>query len=154
MCTVLEVSTSGYYDWVDRPESERSKRHNMLTGKIRRIHEANYRIYGSPRIHGELVAQGEIVGENTVAMLMKKGGIQSKVHQRFVVTTDSRHTMKPADNLLDREFEADAPNQKWVSDVTFIPTREGWLYLATIMDLYSRIIIGWSMDGRHTASLV
>ncbi len=154
MCTALEVSTSGYYDWVDRPESERSKRHKMLTGKIRQIHEANHRLYGSPRIHGELVDDGEIIGENTVALLMKRADIQSKVHRAFVVTTDSRQTMKPAENHLNRCFTAMRPNQKWVSDVTFIPTREGWLFLATIMDLYSRLIIGGSMSKRHTAALV
>lgn len=154
MCEVLEVSTSGYYDWVGRPECERSVRHKLLAEKIKRFHEASHRIYGSPRIHGDLVEDGEVVGENTVAMLMRRAKIVSKVHQAFVVTTDSRQTMKPARNYLDRDFATDKPNQKWVSDVTFIPTREGWLFLATIMDLYSRRIIGWSMSTRHTTALV
>ncbi len=154
MCGVLEVSTSGYYDWIDRPESARSRRHRMLTRKIRECHAASHWIYGSPRIHGDLVDAGEAVGENTVAMLMRRAKIQSKVHQAFVVTTDSRQTMKPAKNHLKRDFTAHQPNQKWVSDVTFIPTREGWLFLATIMDLYSRRIIGWSMSKRHATALV
>lgn len=154
MCEVLEVSPSGYYDWVDRPESDRSKRHKQLTAKIRRFHEASHHIYGSPRIHGDLVDDGEVIGENTVAMLMQRAEIVSKVHKAFVVTTDSRQTMKPARNHLGQDFTARKPNEKWVSDVTFIPTREGWLFLATIMDLYSRRIIGWSMSKRHTTALV
>jgi len=154
MCEVLDVSSSGFYDWLDRPESARRHRHNVLTKKIDRIHQQSYRIYGSPRIHGELQDQGEVVGKNTVAMLMQRAGIQSKVHKRFVITTDSRHGLKPADNVLQREFATPAPNTKWVSDVTFIPTREGWLFLATIMDLYSRMIVGWSMGKQHTTSLV
>jgi len=154
MCRVSEVSRSGYYDWLDRPESDRAKRHRYLTTKIKQAHIESRKIYGSPRIHRELVEQGEIVGKNTVAMLMRKGKIQSKVHKRFVVTTDSRHTKKPAKNILNGKFTADKRNEKWVSDVTFIPTRRGWLFLATIMDLYSRMIVGWSMGDKHSAELV
>ena len=154
MCRVLEVSRSGFYDWLARPESSRSKRHRQLAAKIRQIHIENKRIYGSPRIHGELVEQGEKVGKNTVAQLMRKHHIQSKVHKRFIATTDSRNTKKPASNILNQEFRAQQPNQKWVSDVTFIPTRKGWLYLATIMDLYSRYIIGWSMRTKNDTKLV
>jgi len=154
MCRVLEVSRSGFYAWLDRPESPRSKRHRHLIAKIRQIHIENRRIYGSPRIHGELVDQGERVGENTVAHLMRKHHIQSKVHKRFIATTNSRNTKKPAENLLKQEFRAQRPNQKWVSDVTFIPTRKGWLYLATIMDLYSRFIIGWSMGNMNNTELI
>lgn len=154
MCEVLEVSSSGYYDWKERPESNRAKRHRLLLGKIRHSHQASREIYGSPRIHQDLVEDGEIVGENTVALLMQRYGIQSKVHKRFVVTTNSRHTKKPASNRLNRVFFASKPNEKWVSDVTFIPTREGWLYLATIMDLYSRYIVGWAMDKANTTQLI
>jgi putative transposase len=154
MCEVLCVSTSGYYDWIHRAESQRSKRHKQLTKRIRQIYEDSHQIYGSPRIHSELVDQGEVVGVNTVAWLMHKSGIQSKVHKRFIVTTNSRHNVKPAENLLNRNFYAKRANEKWVSDVTFIPTREGWLFLATIMDLYSRMIIGWSMARRHTTDIV
>ena len=154
MCRVLEVSRSGFYAWLNRPESSRARRHRHLIAKIRQIHIESRRIYGSPRIHGELVDQGEKVGKNTVAHLMRKHNIQSKVHKRFIVTTDSRKTKKPAENILNQEFKAQQPNQKWVSDVTFIPTRKGWLYLATIMDLYSRFIIGWSMGNKNDTELV
>ena len=154
MCRVLEVARSGFYAWLDRPESRRSKRHRHLTHKIREIHGESRQIYGSPRIHGELVEQREKVGKNTVADLMRKHNIVSKVHRRFVVTTDSRNTKKPAENLLNQEFTAKQPNQKWVSDVTFIPTRKGWLFLAAIMDLCSRLIVGWSMGSKHDAELV
>ena len=154
MCRLLEVSRSGYYDWHDRPESLRAKRHRSLTIKIRRAHITSRQLYGSPRIHGELVEQGERVGKNTVAFLMREAGIQSKVHRRFVVTTDSRRTKKPASNALGGIFSSDKPNQKWVSDTTFIPTRKGWLYLSAIMDLYSRMIVGWSMGERNSAGLV
>lgn len=154
MCRVLEVSRSGYYSWLNRPESPRSRRHRYLVTKIRQIHIGNRQIYGSPRIHGELVDQGERIGKNTVAHLMRKHNIQSKVHKRFIATTDSRNTKKPAENILNQEFRARRPNQKWVSDVTFIPTRKGWVYLATIMDLYSRFIIGWSMGNRNDTELI
>ena len=154
MCRVLEVSRSGYYDWVDRPESNRVTRHRDLTIKIRQAHIANRNIYGSPRIHEELIERGERVGKNTVACLMRKANIQSKVHKRFVVTTDSRHSKKPADNILGGIFTSEEANQKWVSDVTFIPTRKGWLYLSAIMDLYSRMIVGWSMGEKNNVELI
>jgi putative transposase len=154
MCRVLEVSRSGFYGWLQRPESARSRRHRYLLSKIRQIHLEGRQIYGSPRIREELVDQGETVGVNTVAQLMRKGNIQSKVHRRFVRTTDSRNTKKPAGNILNQDFAAQLPNQKWVSDVTFIPTRKGWLFLATVMDLYSRLIIGWSMGNSNSAELV
>ncbi len=154
MCRVLEVSRSGFYDWLDRPESRRSIRHRYLVNKIRQIHIESRQIYGSPRIYGELVEQGEKVGENTVAHLMRKHNIQSKVHKRFVATTDSRNTKKPAANILNQEFTAQQPNRKWVSDVMFIPTRKGWLFLAAIMDLCSRLIVGWSMGNKNSTELV
>jgi len=154
MCEVLEISSSGYYDWRDRPESERSKRHQRLLVKINEFHQASGEIYGSPRIHKDIQEDGEVVGVNTVAKLMQRERIQSKVYRRFVVTTNSRQTKDPAPNRLNRDFAADKPNQKWVSDVTFIPTREGWLYLATIMDLYSRMIVGWAMGKNNSTQLI
>jgi len=154
MCRVLEVSRSGYYDWIDRPESLRAKRHRDLTVKIRQAHIENRKLYGSPRIHQELVDHGERVGKNTIACLMKQADIQSKVHKRFVVTTDSRKTKQPAENILKGIFTTDQANRKWVSDVTFIPTRKGWLYLSAIMDLYSRKIVGWSMGEKHNTELI
>ena len=154
MCNVLNVSSSGYYDWRDRSGSDREKRHQNLTKKIKKFHKASNEIYGSPRIHGDLIDDGERVGVNTVALLMKRNGVQSKVHKRFVVTTDSRHNLKAAPNLLKRNFSSEDLNEKWVSDVSFIATREGFLYLATVMDLYSRLIVGWSMGNSNTIVLI
>lgn len=154
LCRVLEVSRSGYYDWLGRPESPRAVRHRRLVAKIRQAHIESRRIYGAPRIRDELVDQGERVGKNTIARLMSKNGIQSKVHKKFVVTTDSRKTKRPASNILAGAFTAEKPNQKWVSDVTFVPTRKGWLYLAAIMDLWSRRIIGWSMGDKNSTELI
>ena len=154
LCRVLEVSRSGYYDWLGRPESPRAVRHRRLVAKIRQAHIESRRIYGAPRIRDELVDQGERVGKNTIARLMRKNGIQSKVHKKFVVTTDSRKTKRPASNILAGAFTAEKPNQKWVSDVTFVPTRKGWLYLAAIMDLWSRRIIGWSMGDKNSTELI
>jgi transposase InsO family protein len=154
MCKVLEVSKSGYYDWLDRAESMRVRRHRYLLTRIRRVHIESRNIYGAPRIHAELVDQGEQVGKNTIASLMRRNSIQSKVHKRFVITTDSRHTKKPAKNVLSGDFRAVRANEKWVSDVTFIPTRKGWLFLAIIMDLYSRRIVGWSMGEKNSTDLI
>ena len=154
MCNVLNVSSSGYYDWRDRSGSDREERHQNLTKKIKKFHKASNEIYGSPRIHGDLIDDGERVGVNTVALLMKRNGVQSKVHKRFVVTTDSRHNLKAAPNLLKRNFSSEDLNEKWVSDVSFIATREGFLYLATVMDLYSRLIVGWSMGNSNTIVLI
>jgi len=154
MCKVLGVSSSGYYDWFDRPESQRSQSNRRLITKIQCFHQASRRTYGSPRIHRDLQESGESVGINRVARLMKQAGIQSKMAKCFVVTTDSRHTMQPAADQLKRQFQTNAPNRAWVSDTTFIATRQGWLYLAVILDLYSRQIIGWAMTDRNNRQLV
>lgn len=154
MCQVLGVSRSGYYSWVDRPDSARAIRHRDLTEKILAVHQGTKQIYGSPRIHSELKDDGEVVGKNTVAMLMRRSGIQSRVHRRFKVTTNSRHDQLVAPNWLGRDFKAVRANEKWVSDVTGIATRKGWLYLATVMDLYSRKLVGWSMSRSNSSRLV
>jgi len=153
MCRVLGVSRSGYYDWVDRPVSIRTQRHRALTEKIRHFHQVSRETYGSPRIREDLLGSGEQLGENTVALLMQRAGIVPKTVRKFRVTTDSRKTV-PAPNRLERQFTAAQPNQRWVSDITFIPTREGWLYLAVIIDLYSRAVIGWAMHKRMKTALV
>lgn len=146
MCDVLKVSRSGYYAFVDRPPSARTRRRGELTGKIRLAHEQSFGTYGSPRIHAELAGQEIEVCVNTVAKLMKEAQIQSVRRRRFVVrTTDSTHDHPVAPNVLDREFAADLPNRKWCCDITYIPTAEGFLYLAGVMDLCSRKIVGWSM---------
>lgn len=154
MCQALDVSRSGYYSWIDRPDSARAIRHRDLTEKIRSVHQGTRQIYGSPRIHGELKDLGEVVGKNTVALLMRRSGIQSRVHRRFLVTTNSRHDQPAAPNRLRRNFKAARANEKWVSDVTGIATRKGWLYLATVMDLYSRKLVGWSMSRSNSSRLV
>ena len=153
MCRVLSISRSGYYDWRSRPESERAQRHHKLTKKIRYFHQASRKTYGSPRIHTDLTESGERVGENTVALLMQRAHIVPKTVRKFRITTDSRKTV-PAPNRLERQFSAARPNERWVSDITFIPTRAGWLCLAVIIDLYSRAVIGWAMHKRMKTALV
>jgi len=154
MCRVLGVSASAYYAWRVRPESRRVREDRRLLVEIRAIHWAKREVYGSPRVHAELKARGMRLGEKRVARLMRAGGIRAKQKRKFKATTDSRHSHPVAPNLLARDFEASAPNQKWVADITYIPTREGWLYLAAILDLHSRYVVGWSMDGRMNRRLV
>jgi len=154
LCEVMEVSTSGYYDWLDRPESERSKENTRLTQRIRYYHEKSRGIYGSPKIHRDLIEEGNECSRPRVARLMSQASIQSKLRKKFVITTDSKATAQPAPDRLKRKFEVGRPNTAWVSDTTFIPTREGWLYLAVILDLYSRQVIGWSMGSKNDAVLV
>jgi putative transposase len=145
LCQALRVSTSGYYAAHGRPASARRERQAVLISHIRAVHTASRDTYGAPRIHAELTAQGIVCCENTVAKLMRQAHIMPKMIRRFRVTTHSRNT-KASPNLLDRVFQADRPNACWLSDITFIPTREGWLYLAAILDLYSRAIVGWGMS--------
>jgi len=125
MCEVLDVSPSGYYDWRWRPDSARAIRHRYLTEKIRSVHQSTRQICGSPRIHSELRDLGEVVGKNTVALLMRRSGIQSRAHRRFIMTTNSRHDQPVAPNLLGRNFRETRFNEKWVSGVTGIATRKG-----------------------------
>jgi putative transposase len=146
MCQVLNVSRSGYYAWIDRPPGERERRRAELIEQIRQAHAASGGTYGSPRTHAELVERNVEVCVNTVAKLMRRAGIRSVVHRRFRVrTTDSDHGLPVAPNRLDRQFAADLPDQKWCCDITYIPTREGFLYLAAVLDTCSRKIVGWSM---------
>lgn len=154
LCEALGVSSSGYYDWRERPISQRVQENQRLVGKIKQFHQASRAIYGSPRIAEDLWEDGEHCSVNRVARLMKVHQIQSKMAKKFVVTTDSKHTMTPAPNLLRRQFKVDGVNRSWVTDTTFIGTRQGWMYLAVIWELYSRQVIGWSMGNRNTAELV
>lgn len=151
---MLEVSTSGYHAWRKRPVSQRESDNRCLVEKIRIFHQSSRRTYGSPRIHKDLIEIGETCGKNRVARLMRAEGIQSKMTPKFVITTDSRNTTSPAPDLVQRDFTAATPNQRWVSDTTFIATRQGWLFLAVILDLYSRQVVGWAMSGRNNAQLV
>jgi putative transposase len=155
VCAVLEVSRAGYYAWRGRPASTRQVRHDTLAGQITRVHVANRRVYGSPRICQALRAAGEGVSENTVAGIMRELGLRARKKRKFVPqTTDSRHAHPVARNVLDRRFTAALPNRKWVVDITYIPTDEGWLYLAGVLDLCSRKIVGWSMADHLRADLV
>jgi len=154
LCHVLEVSTSGFYDWLERPESNRSRENRQLTDKIRHYHRQSRGIYGSPKIHEDLVEEGETYSVNRVARLMKAAAIQSKMTRKFMITTDSKNTMQPAPDRLQRRFIVEKHDKAWVSDTTFIGTREGWLYLAVILDLFSRQVIGWAMSNRNTTALV
>jgi len=148
MCDVLKVSRPGFYAWLKRPESHRSLENRTLADKIRVIHKDNKEIYGSPRIHAELKDQGIKCSKNRVARIMRGVGIRSRIKRKFRATTDSRHSFPVAPNLLNQNFEVNKSNEVWVADITYIHTREGWLYLAVVMDLFSRRIIGWAM-ARH-----
>ncbi len=154
LCDMLEVSASGYHDWRDRPESHRSLENKRLTARIAYHHQQSREIYGSPKIHIDLVKEGESCSVNRVARLMKVANIQSKVARKFVITTNSKNTMQPAPDLIQRQFTAGKQDHAWVSDTTFIATRQGWLYLAVILDLFSRQVIGWAMGTRNNTELV
>lgn len=153
LCSVLGVSRRGYYDWLNRPESARSISDRALLIEIRRVFLEYRQAYGAPRIHEVLRDEGQSCGLNRVARLMNVANIVPKAVRKFKVTTDSRNTIKPAKNLLKRQFTAEKPNEKWVADVTFIPTREGWLYFAGVLDLNSRRIVGWSTSNKLNSQL-
>lgn len=154
-CRVLEVSTSGYYDWCRHPIGKREARRRELTEKIKGVHEASRCIYGAPKVRAELLAQGVRLNRKTVARIMRQASIRSKVARKFKVrTTDSNHAHPVADNVLDRKFTAAEPDTTWLCDITYIETGEGWLYLAGVMDLCSRKIVGWSMAEHMRVDLV
>jgi putative transposase len=153
MCQVLVVSSSGYYAWRKRPPSAREMANQELFKKIEVVYNENHGVYGSPRIYRELEAQGVVCSENRVARLMRLRGLQAKQIKRFKTTTKRNKAHPVAPNLLDRNFEADRPDQKWLADITYIATLEGWLYLAAILDLYTRRIVGWAMSDRMTSDL-
>jgi putative transposase len=147
MCRVLRVSRSGSYASQRRPESQRTRDDRRLTVLTREAHVTGRRAYGSPRIHRELVGQGIVIGRKRVIRLMKAEGIKGKVRRRFVRTTDSEHSLPTALNLLAREFNAERPNQRWVSDITYLRTPQGWMYLAAVLDLFSRYVVGWAVSA-------
>jgi putative transposase len=154
LCETLEVSTAGYYAWRQRPTSSQEQRRTALVVDIRAIHAEAKARYGSPRIHAELAARGQDCCVNTVAKLMHDHDIRAKTARKFRCTTDSDHDLPVADNLLDRQFNPSAANEVWVADITYIPTREGWLYLAAVEDLYSRRVVGWSIADHLESRLV
>ena len=154
MCRALGVSRSGFYAWRTRTPSAAQKRREELTEEIATIHEEVKGRYGSPRVHAELVARGHECCVNFVARLMRQAGIAAKTKRKFRQTTDSNHALPVAQNVLDRQFDPEEPNASWVCDITYVPTREGWLYLAVVEDLFSRMVVGWSMAETMTSRLV
>jgi putative transposase len=154
MCSALEVSPAGYYAWRERPVSARAVSNTMLLAEIRQVHHDSHSRYGSPRVHAALRRQGRDASRGRIERLMRRYGIRAiMARPRRVRTTDSRHDLPIAPNLIARDFTAEAANQIWLADITYIPTTEGWLYLAAIMDLFSRKIVGWAMRDHMQAEL-
>ncbi|WP_437499251.1 IS3 family transposase [Sorangium sp. So ce1099] len=153
LCAVLLVSRSGYYGWAKRSESARAKSDAQLSVQIRAVHHKSRGRYGSPRIHAELRARGMRVGKKRVERLMRAQRLAARRKRRFRRTTDSRHNGPIAPNVIERQFDARTPNQVWVTDVTYIPTGEGWLYLAVILDLFSRRVVGWAASAFNDRAL-
>jgi len=153
MCQELDVSPSGYYAWRHRPPSAREMANQKLLKKIEAVYNDSDKTYGSPRIYRELKAQGETCSENRVARLMKLRKLRAKQVKRYKSTTKRNKKNRAAPNLLKQDFSTNRPDRKWLSDITYIPTQEGWLYLAAVLDLYSRRIVGWAMSERMTSDL-
>ena len=154
MCRLLDVTASSFYAWRRRGPSRRAKEDERLKRRIGEVHAESDGVYGSPKVLDELLDDGERVGKHRVARLMRELGLKGCPKKRYKVTTDSDHGFSVAPNYLARDFTATAPNQRWVADITYIRTGEGWLYLAVVLDLYSRAIVGWSMSHRITRDLV
>jgi len=157
MCDVLNVSTSGYYDSIDRPPSDRTKRHERIQQAVEQIHAESHGVYGSVKVAEVLQKREdmETACRNTVAAAMREIGLKSRVCKRFTpTTTQSDPTKQPAENKLDRNFTADAPNRKWVTDITYLATATGWVYLAAVVDLFSRKVVGWSIGTSLATELV
>jgi putative transposase len=154
MCRMVSVSRSGYYNWKHRPHSDRDKANQLLANEIKRVFDDEKGRPGSPRITRRLQEEGKSVSPHRVAKIMRINGWRAKAAKKYKATTNSNHSLPVAPNLLEQNFTADAPDQKWVSDITYIWTEEGWLYLAVVLELYSRRVIGWAIAERMTASLV
>jgi putative transposase len=154
MCRQLGVSRAGYYAWGRRPESARAREERALGVQVAAVHRESRRAYGSPRVQRELARRGVRVARKRVARLMRSQGLAARQRRRFVCTTDSAHPHAPAPNVLKRDFRPAAPNATWACDITYVPTAEGWLYLAVVMDLFSRRIVGWATSARIDRHLV
>jgi transposase InsO family protein len=154
MCRVLDVSRSGYYRWWRQAETKRESEEKALLDRIKEIYKRSRGTYGSPRITAELKAEGIECSKNRVARIMRKNGIIAKTKRKFRITTRSKHSRPVAENIVKQEFVANGPNKLWTSDITYIWTKEGWLYLAIILDVFSRGIVGWSLSVRLTTELV
>ena len=153
MCRALAVSAAGYYAWRGRPESRRVAANRTLLATIRVLHQDSRQTYGSPSIWRALVRQGQRVGEHRVARLMRQDGIRAKTVKKWRATTYSSHCVSVAANTLQRQFTVPQPNRVWAGDITYVWTLEGWLYLAVLLDLYSRAVVGWAMGARLTGDL-
>jgi len=154
MGDALSVSPSGFYAWRSRPQSPRTIANRALLADIRRVHARHRERFGAPRIHAELRAEGQTASRQRVARLMRRHGIRARAPRRFrLCTTDSKHSLPVAENLRDQNFVADRPGQVWLPDITYIPTAEGWLYLAVILDLFTRKVVGWAMRDHMRAEL-
>ena len=153
LCSVLDVSRSGYYAWRVRPAASRTKADAKLAIEIKIEHKRSRCIYGSPRVYRELKAKGRCVGKKRIERLMREHGIRGRVKRRFRRTTDSNHVQPIAPNILARDFTATAPNEAWVTDVTYVATDDGWLYLAAILDLFSRRVVGWATSTTNDREL-
>ena len=154
MCRLLSVSRSGYYAWKHRPPSGREQANQKLLAEVKRVFEDEKGRPGSPRVSRRLKAEGILAGRHRVARVMRINGLRAKAARKYKATTNSKHSLPVAHNLLGQDFSAGKPDQKWVSDITYVWTDEGWLYLAVVLELYSRRVIGWAIDGRMTATLV
>lgn len=154
MSKLLGVSRSGYYDWKSRDSSIREAEELKLLRLIEDIHKASRKTYGSPRVLAELKGMGVPCDKSKVERVMKKNGIRAKTKRKYKVTTDSKHNLSVVPNVLNRDFSPEKPNRAWASDITYVWTKEGWLFLAVVIDLYSRQVIGWSMNERMTKELV
>lgn len=154
MCRVFSVSRSGYYSWRRRPESRRAIENRRLDVHIKSIYTKHKGRYGSPKITVELKDMGIAVGKNRVARRMKETGLRSIVRRKYRATTDSKHSHPVADNLLQRDFKASGPDKVWVSDITFIATERGWLYLTVFIDLFSRMVVGWALSSSLRTDIV
>lgn len=154
MCRVMRVSASGYYHWHDRAPSARAQARTQLDAEVKQAFVAEKGRAGTPRLKRRLSAQGQLAGRHQVAQSLRRQGLRAKGARKYKATTNSNHGLPVAPNLLHQDFSATRPNQKWVCDITYISTDEGWLYLAVVLDLYSRIVVGWSMSERMTATLV
>lgn len=157
LCDALEVSASGYYAWLDRPPSPRAQRHDQIQAAVQQLHTESHGIYGSHKIARELEERPELESacRNTVAKAMRELGLKSRISRAFTpTTTQADPTKQPAPNQLAQDFTATAPNRKWVTDITYLPTAEGWVYLAVVLDLFSRKVVGWALSNSLATELV
>jgi transposase InsO family protein len=153
LCRVLRVGRSGYYAWLERDESEHSKADRRLAVEVRAVFAEKKKRYGSPRVYRELRTKGVCVGRHRVARLMSEQKLRARPRRKFVKTTESNHGLPTPPNLLDREFAVEEPDRVWAADVTYLPTLEGWFYLAVVLDLFSRLVVGWALSDRNDEAL-